>query len=328
MALFTACDGKRVVFPTNTGVVWTRLTPDAILQAVFPDVRNDSLVFSSGGIQVNGVITRFRLGVMPLDGSGYYLYSTYPGPAPWEDVRPRYVDRGTVIFQTSRGGTYDLYYRDLDNFVDRRLTSDPVNESAPAPRPNAPGLVYIEYDNDGTTPGSADTRGRVVLIPDTSAVPLAKVYLTSDTLRCGQPDWDPTGTKICFSVENAQDLTRHIFTINLAPGDSLPVQITAGPFYDNSPRWSPDGNRILFLSDRTGRQGLWVVHPSGEGHGLQLMAFEDAGGVLASPAWTSDGLGIVVSSDARTPRVNPTDPADQRHIRALWHLTNLPPFEF
>lgn len=308
--VLVSCEGKQVVQPVDTGVVWTRLTPMSMEECLYPDFRADSLVFDATGID-----GRPRLAVSKSDGTGS-LVLNYPGPASWIDFRPRWIGSQLVVYQSNVNGTFDIWYRDLTTDSDRRLTDFPTNESAPAPRPGSPGLVYVEYDNTTATTNSADLRGRLVLIPDTASVPLAKIFLTPDTLRCGEPDWDPTGTKLVFSVEDAADLTRHIYTMNLAPGDSVPVRATTGPTHDFGPRWSPDGKRIAFTSDRTGRWGVWLLSPLGEASGLQLVSFEDKNASVYTPTWTPDGANLVVSSDGRG------------GVRSLWLLSNLPAFKF
>ena len=311
----TSCGDSQVVAPEQTGVIWTRLTPTTLDGCLYPDARLDSLVFTAQGSDGQP-----RLTVSKSDGTDP-LVLNYPGPASWIDFRPRWVRSQTVVYQANRPGTngsrnFDIWYKDLDTGADYRLTDFPTNESAPAPRPGTPGLVYVEYDNNVATPGSADIRGRLVLIPDTAAVPLARIYLTPDTMRCGEPDWDPSGSRLSFSAENASDLTRHLYTMNLAPGDSVPVQITAGPYHDNGPRWSPDGNKIVFSSDRTNRSGVWVVSHLGEAKGLTLVSFEDQNASVFTPSWTPDGTSLIVSSDGRG------------GVRALWLITNLPVFPF
>jgi len=310
-----SCDGSQVVRPADNGVLWTRLTSTGIQNAIYPDVLADSMVFTAIGRDLGfGFWDRLAFSLAE-DGAGAVV-TGFLGASPWTDYRPRWVRSAMIVYESNRGGDFDIYYRDVDTFDDHRLFTSPLNETAPAPRPNAPGLAYVEYDNNASTAGSANLRGRVVLIPDTAAVPLERIYLTPDTLRCGEPAWDPTGQRLAFSVENSADFTRHLYTMSLAPGDSLPVQITTGASHDFSPRWSADGNRILFASDRTGRWGLWLVHPSGEANGLQLISFDDRGGVVLTPAWTSDGLGIIASSNGRG------------GVRSLWLLSNLPVFDF
>jgi TolB protein len=40
-------------------------------------------------------------------------------------------------------------------------------------------------------------------------------------------------------------------------------QLTEDEFYDNSPSWSPDGEKIVFSSDRSGLPDLWMINVDG-----------------------------------------------------------------
>jgi len=53
-----------------------------------------------------------------------------------------------------------------------------------------------------------------------------------------------------------------IFTIN--PDGSGIKNITQNAATDTSPAWSPDGNRIVFSSDRNGNMELYVMDKNGE----------------------------------------------------------------
>jgi hypothetical protein len=315
-----SCDGNQVVQPPATGVLWERLTPLGFIEALFPDVGDDSLVYSTNvPVQVgvdgggNPIFQSFgRIAVSGLDGTNP-LRIGFLGAAPWNNLRPRWVSSQRIVFMDNRQGSYDIWYKDLNTFAEYRLASFSTHETAPAPRPGTAGLAYIELTPPAT---SAYGFGRVVLIPDTTATPISRIYLTPDTLLCGDPDWDPTGTKLCFTVVDNSNFTQHIYTMNLAPGDSLPVQITAGPTHDFQPRWSPDGGRIVFASDRTARSGIWVVHPQGEAAGLKLVSFDDSNASVFTPTWTPDGMNLIVSSNGRG------------GVRSLWLLSNLPVFGF
>lgn len=319
-----SCDGHRVINSPDNGVVWTRLTSTGITDCLWPDVRGDSLVYSAS---VNSIVgsnngnpifaLRGRIIVSGIDGTKPYTL-VQGGQAPWNSVRPRWAGRQKIMFQDNRPGTsgdsdYDIWSQRFEDLDEDHVTSFAGHEVAPAPRPNSPGLVYIELRAGAV---SEYDFGRLVLVPDTTATPIERIYLTPDTLLCNDPDWDPTGNKLCFTVQNAQDATRHVYTMNLAPGDSLPTQITVGYSHDFHPRWSPDGGRIAFTTDRTGRWGVWIVNPIGEAQGLQALSFDDTGATVFCPAWTSDGTSLIVSSNGRG------------GVRSLWLLTNLPAFNF
>jgi Tol biopolymer transport system component len=80
--------------------------------------------------------------------------------------------------------------------------------------------------------------------------------------------------------EPQQDL----FTANRA-GTPL-HRLTDDAAQDIVPRWSPDGEWIAFLSDRSGKYEIWKVKP--DGSGLSQMTNEP-GRDLIAPVWSPDG---------------------------------------
>jgi Tol biopolymer transport system component len=310
-----SCGDNQVDQPELTGTVWTMLSPVSFDDCLWPDVFGDSLIYSTTAlVPVSSTEQGFRgrIIVSGVDGKSPFMIR-YLGAANWNNLRPRWVGRQKIVFMDNRAGNYDIWYKSLETLAEYRLTKFSTNETAPVPRPGTAGLVYVELSPAATT---AYDYGRLVLIPDTTAVPLERIYLTPDTLLCGDPDWDPTGTTLCYTRTNNADFTRHIYKMRLAPGDSLPVQLTTGPTHDFQPRWSPDGGRIAFTSDRSARSGIWVVSPEGESKGLVLVSFDDTGAAVYSPTWLPDGTGLIVSSNGRS------------GVRGLWLVSNLPAFGF
>ena len=61
----------------------------------------------------------------------------------------------------------------------------------------------------------------------------------------------PDGKTIVF------DLMGDIYTLPIEGGVATPV--TKGLAYDNHPSFSPDGKRILFISDRGGAENIWYI---------------------------------------------------------------------
>jgi Tol biopolymer transport system component len=299
-ASLAACDKSQTEpDPPGTTITWTRLTDSAsILEPDHPDWRGDSIAFDYMDSTLHS-----RVGLMRSDGTGAVLF---PDTSLCKDLAPVWVRNGLLVYSSNKAGVapdnYDLWYRDLAGGSLRRLTSFVELEFGPSPRPGMPSLAYTE----GTTP----TRGRITLIPDTAAATLTRLYLTPASMVAGEASWDQAGDRICFSAEEL-DGSRHIWVITLSGTSVISTkQITTGPIHDTSPRFSPDGTKILFVSDRNARSGIWWVSDTGEANGLELISFEDPGATIRSPAWSPDGKGIVLSSNGRGPR-------------AIWVLSDL-----
>jgi len=64
-------------------------------------------------------------------------------------------------------------------------------------------------------------------------------------------DVSPDGESIVF------DLMGDLYTISIDGGEAS--RLTEGMAFDTHPRYSPDGNKILFTTDRDGAENLWIL---------------------------------------------------------------------
>jgi Tol biopolymer transport system component len=86
------------------------------------------------------------------------------------------------------------------------------------------------------------------------------------------------------------EIAGDIYTLPIAGGEAKAV--LTGPAFESQPRFSPDGKRVAFLSDRTGAENLWIAKPDGS-EAKKLSDEKDA--EFASPAWSADGRYVIVS---------------------------------
>ncbi|HMX95546.1 MAG TPA: hypothetical protein PKC50_09905, partial [Elusimicrobiota bacterium] len=66
-----------------------------------------------------------------------------------------------------------------------------------------------------------------------------------------------------------------------------------GAYENRYPSWSPDGQKIVFGSDRTGNNELFVMNADGTG-AVQMTS--NPGAINSDPAWSSDGSKILFAS--------------------------------
>lgn len=94
------------------------------------------------------------------------------------------------------------------------------------------------------------------------------------------------------SPDNPQGRTR-IYTMNLATGATVPI--TRGRDHrDENPRWSPDGTRIAFKSNRGGNTyDLYVMDADG-GNPVRIT---DHPANDHDPAWMPDGQSLIFNSE-------------------------------
>lgn len=79
-----------------------------------------------------------------------------------------------------------------------------------------------------------------------------------------------------------------------AAGESVavtPTVLTAGPGADTEAAWSPDGQKIVFVSDRGGTHGLYLLEVTTN----RITPLVQGPGHASSPAWSPDAKWIVYS---------------------------------
>ena len=70
------------------------------------------------------------------------------------------------------------------------------------------------------------------------------------------------------------------------------AKVVESSYLDSYPRFSPDGTKFAFVSNRTGNDEIWVAG-SDNPQPLQLTKLK--GGAIGRPAWSPDGLRIAVA---------------------------------
>ncbi len=147
------------------------------------------------------------------------------------------------------------------------------------------GLVLLI----GLSPASVRAQATADGKSETEGLPLEPARWARFTTSEGtwlSLDVSPDGQTIAF------DMLGDLYTIPIAGGTA--TRITDGIAHDMQPRFSPDGEHVVFVSDRSGDDNVWVARADGS----DVRQITKDGGVASgflSPEWTPDGNYIVVS---------------------------------
>ena len=130
-------------------------------------------------------------------------------------------------------------------------------------------------------------RGGAPRDPMQEGLPLKPTRTLTFTTRAGHwmsLDVSPDGQTIAF------DLLGDIFTVPIGGGKATPL--TRGMAFDGQPRFSPDGKKIVFVSDRDGGWNVWTIS-SDKKDTVQVTRGKT--NQYQSPEFTPDGKYLVVT---------------------------------
>lgn len=264
------------------GTYWARWAPDGSKIIAF---------ISAGGRTTEGIIVN-------LDGTQTESFVPLDSDDDAWDVTRYWSSDGTiegtkVAFTSERDGTRDLYVAKLGGTEPTQITRTEGDDSAADPQwsPDGTKIAFVSLlrspfdfaiyvvNEDGSEPTRISPYGEIAL---------------HQTVR-----WSPGGTKIMFNSQEPGSFSREntppMYVTN-ADGGGWPMLITDG--FDrhalHSFKWSPDGSRIAFVSDRDGTDDVYVVKP--DGSGLTQLTCTKGTDSARDPLWAPDGTWIAFTS--------------------------------
>ena len=173
------------------------------------------------------------------------------------------------------------------------------------PSMSADGRVIVYEENSGLwklDTATGQTREvKIRIDSDTKENSIETLTINSEA---DSYDLSPSTRRAVISTHG------ELFTIATERGDTTRLLESSGA-RERSPRWSPDGKTIAFISDRSGREEVWLCGPLGEN--LKRISDSDteksggrgdAGGAL----WAPDSKSLLYSaSDRKLYRYNLAD---------------------
>ncbi len=182
------------------------------------------------------------------------------------NIEPRWSNDGrTIAFVSTVNSNHFLLYKAvIENKMLSALTClTPDRKSAvkryyysafdhainPAWHPDGKRLYFVS--NKEIIHGTGD-----LVALDTDSLSNLKTVIHEETSWRTKPDVSPDGSRVVYSSY----LGRSWQQLWMIPSDGgYPMPLTYGAYDNTCPRWSPDGKKIAFISNRTGNTSLWIL---------------------------------------------------------------------
>ena len=243
-------------------------SPDGAKVVYSPRSRDFRSEKRYGGGQANDLF------IFDLKGSDARRITDHPRA----DRDPMWIG-GAIYFNSDRDGHFNLYAYDVTKGSTTQLTTNKVWDVR-WPSSDYEGRIVYELNGELQI---FDTKSKKVA-PVSINVPGDGLSRRPSRVNASNLissfSLSPKGERALFSARG------DIFTAPIEKG--APRNLTnSSNAHDKSPRWSPDGSKVAFISDRTGEEEIWVIEQDGSKPAEQLTS----GGLAMryAPEWSPDG---------------------------------------
>ena len=195
-----------------------------------------------------------------------------------------------IVFHSKRDGGHEIYTMNSDGANPKRITHDPTSALSPTWSPNGRQIAFH------STRGSQVMRESNIWVIEADGTDIRQ--LTHHPEDDNYPDWSPDSLQIAFDSDRLSKEgewpTTEIYVID-ADGGNIKQVTDLG--FASRPRWSPDGEWILFegIIDQ-GRQ-IYAIRPNGTGLWQVSAPRPETGMYLGG--WSPDGRRVVYAASVR-----------------------------
>ncbi|MFQ5512383.1 MAG: S41 family peptidase [Candidatus Krumholzibacteriia bacterium] len=203
---------------------------------------------------------------------------------PRSDRDPMWIGE-KIYFSSDRDGTLNLYSYDPQSGNAEQLTRSATYDVR-WPSAGAGGRIVYELNGELRVFDVASGKSLAISI----RVPNDGVSMRPAHVSAGGNieafALSPKGKRALFAARG------DIFTAPIEKGPTRNLTNSSSA-HDKWPRWSPDGKKIAFISDRSGEEELYVVNQDGSGEVERLT--DNGGEMRYLPVWSPDGKRIAFS---------------------------------
>jgi tricorn protease len=206
------------------------------------------------------------------------------GVRPWRDAM--WIGN-TIYFNSDKDGKFNLYAYDVSSGKTSAATSFKDWEVRWASSDDQSRIVYERngeleiLDTKNNRPTKLN-----INVPDDGVYKRSRVVNAAQVLE--NIALSPKGERVLFGARG------DVFSVPVEKGGTRNLTHSSNA-HDKFPRWSPDGSRIAFISDRSGEDEVWVVAQDGMSAPQQITNGGVSPAQRYAPEWSGDGRRIAFS---------------------------------
>jgi TolB protein len=185
----------------------------------------------------------------------------------------RGVSETKIAFLSRANSGSEIYVIDFDGENLKQITNDKTLNLTPSWSPNGRWLVYTSYSQNNPDLVMVDSLGKK-----------RRTLLRLSGLNAA-PSWSPVDDRLTLVL--SKDENSEVYTLS---NNRTLRRLTRHFNIDTSPAWSPDGKKIVFTSDRSGRGApqIYIMDAQhGDKAGVKRISFGSS--YNDNPAWSPDG---------------------------------------
>lgn len=212
------------------------------------------------------------------------------------------VNSGVIVFSMADGLYSHLFVYNPEKLAPARLTGYNWDDRDAAVSPDG-SQVAFSSNRDGQWE---------IYILNLKTDGLIRV--TQSKSYDGAPAWSPDGQYLIYQTLNGDHLDLIIQSI--ADPTSAPIQLTSDAGNNFAPAWSPDGRTIAFITDRNGKNAIWLADLQTPDDRFKVIASADNED-YAHPVWSPDGSQLAWCSRSPEPTIKVMNVSDSSSIRTI-----------
>lgn len=293
-ALFGRKRKQRLVLVATSAILWgsalllygctssekpteTTPTPDAVPSAATATLVPETAMATSVPVTVTATL-------VPTAPPSPLVPSPTPKVTTTVELTQAPPTAGRITFHSARSGELDIYSMNADGTDLQRLTDSPGRDFEPDWSPDGKTIVF---SSDRDDPENAQL---YVINRDGSEPRALMPFIDADFVA---PRWSSDGEWILFHSNQAVDGEARFEIYKVRKDGTELTNVSNTPGNNFRGDWSPDGQRIVFVSEREGNRELYVMNADGSNQ-LRLTNHQADDN---RPRWSPDGSTILFESN-------------------------------